>query len=315
MASSTQRINATLEAANVKWGKQHCRTITCAANTADALDGLYLPINYLTPNLVEVKGYVWFDGAGAGTDPAPSGLTLIGSVSVTGGSETATQVAAALKTTLDAAVVSGSIKAFKTTTVAAGVATVENNFIGAVSAETDADSTGFTFATLTTGVGVDLGATSEGIELSMEAQSVDIVSNQTGGLISSQVYTGSSASLSMSLLEVTKARFDLLVGEVTGDSVTPSGGTSVTGFGESRLFQSLDQLGGMLILHPIRLASTDYSSDVVFWKSAPKPQSLNFDGTAPQVMAVEFMAYLDLTKNTAINLFAKGDWTQDGLEA
>lgn len=313
MSQTTKRIDAVLEAARVKWGKAHCRTITAVANTANVLAGKYLPVNYMKPDLTEVLGYVWFDDSSA-SDPAPSGLTLIGAVDVTSG-DSAAVVAAALKVTLDAEVVGvTTAKAFKASTVSGAVVTVENKFIGAITAESDPDSTGFTRSSLVVGNGMDLGSTSDAIELSMQAQSVDITSNQTGGLIASQIYTGSSASLKMNLLEVSKERFDLLVGEVTGDSLTPAGGTKVVGYGESRLFQSLDDLGGQLILHPIRLASDDYSSDVIFWKSAPKPQTLNFDGSAPQVMAVEFTAYLDVSKDTSINLFAKGDWTQD-LEA
>ena len=312
MAQTTKRVDAVLEAAKVKWGKTHCRTITAVANTANVLAGKYLPVNYMTPSLAEVRGYVWFND-GVDTDPAPAGLTLIGPVAVTSGMSAAA-VASALKTTLDAEVVSGTIKAFKESSVSGAVVQVENKFIGAITAEGDPDTTGFTRTTLVEGSGMDLGATSDGIELSLEAQVVDITSNQTGGIIASQVYTGSSASLTLNLLEVSKDRFDLLVGSVTGDSVTPSGGTKVSGYGESRLFQSLDDLGGQLILHPIRLPDSDLSSDVIFWKSAPKPQTLNFDGTAPQVMAVEFTAYLDLSKDKKINLFAKGDWTQD-LEA
>jgi hypothetical protein len=309
MGSTTKRIDATLEAANVKWGKQHCRTFTATANTANGFAGLYLPVNYMTPGLVEVTGYIWFDD-GVAVDPAPAGLTLIGAASVTNG-DSAAVVAASMKVVFDAAVVTGTIKAFRPSTVLGAVITVENKFIGAISEETDPDTTGIVDEVLRVGLGIDLGATSEGIELSMEAQAVEIKSNQTGEIISEEIYVGSSASLSMSLLEVSKARFDILVGEVTGDNLTPSGGTKLSGFGESRLYQSLSDLGGQLILHPIRLPVTDYSSDVIFWKSAPKPASLNFDGTAPQVLSLDFTAYLDQSVNTSINLFAKGDWTQD----
>lgn len=310
MGQSTKRVEAVLEAAKVKWGKTHCRLITLVDNTANVLAGKYLPINYMKPDLTEVLGYVWFDD-GVASDPEPSGKVLIGAVSVTSG-DTAEEIAPVLKTVLDAELVpTTSIKAFISSVVTGDKLLVENKFIGKITAETDVNSTGFSFQVLIEGNGLDLGATSEGIELAMETQVVDITSNQTGSIIASQIYVGSSATLTLSLLEVTKERFDLLVGQVTGDSLTPMSGTAVTGYGESRLFKSLDDLGGQLILHPIRLPESDYSSDVVFWKSAPKPQSLNFDGTAPQVMAVEFTAYLDLSKNTKINLFAKGDWTQE----
>jgi len=67
---------------------------------------------------------------------------------------------------------------------------------------------------------------------------------------------------------------------------------------------------GRLILHPIRLPSTDKTSDVVFWRSAPLGESINFSGVDIQVMAVSFKAYLDAGKNAKVNLFAYGDWTQ-----
>jgi hypothetical protein len=308
MAQTTKRIDAVLEAARVKWGKLHCLSVTAVANTANVLAGDYLILSYFSPNLVETRGYVWFDD-GVATDPAPAGLTLIDAVPVTSG-QSAAVVATSLKAVLDDYEV-GSYKPLKVTHQAGAVLTIENKFIGKPTVSADAGTSGFALVVLVDGVGLDLGATSEGIELAMEAQTVDITSNQTGGIIASQIYTGSSASLSMSLLEVSKDRFDVLVGQVTGDSVTPLSGTSVVGYGESRLFQSLDSLGGQLILHPIRLPETDYSNDVIFWKSAPKPQTLNFDGTAPQTLAVEFTAYLDMSKNPKINLFAKGDWTQN----
>jgi len=308
MAQTTKRIDAVLEAARVKWGKAHCRMVTTVANTANVLAGKYLPLNFFSPNLVETTGYIWFDD-GVATDPAPVGLTLIAAVPVTSG-DLAPVVATAIETALNAYTV-GTYKPLKVVSKVGAELKIENKFIGKITAESDADTTGFSLEVLVSGVGLELGATSEGIELALEAQVVDITSNQTGGIIASQVYTGSSASLTMNLLEVSKERFDLLVGQVTGDSVTPVSGTTVTGYGESRLFQSLDDLGGQLILHPIRLPDTDFSSDVIFWKSAPKPQTLNFDGTAPQTLTVEFTAYLDLSKDKKINLFAKGDWTQE----
>jgi hypothetical protein len=282
--------------------------VTTVANTANVLAGKYLPLNFFSPNLVETTGYIWFDD-GVATDPAPVGLTLIAAVPVTSG-DLAPVVATAIETALNAYTV-GTYKPLKVVSKVGAELKIENKFIGKITAESDADTTGFSLEVLVSGVGLELGATSEGIELALEAQVVDITSNQTGGIIASQVYTGSSASLTMNLLEVSKERFDLLVGQVTGDSVTPVSGTTVTGYGESRLFQSLDDLGGQLILHPIRLPDTDFSSDVIFWKSAPKPQTLNFDGTAPQTLTVEFTAYLDLSKDKKINLFAKGDWTQE----
>src|SRR6056297_1628578 len=301
--TTTRRIDAQLEAAEARWGKQHCRTITTVADDTGDLNDTYFDLNLIGYDFAETSYYLWLNINSAGTDPEISGKTGIEVTAAT--DATAAVVAAAIKTAVDAAVVSFS----------GDVVTITNQVQGAVTAETDSGSTGFTFEVGTTGLSVELGATSGPIELSLNTETVPVTSNQTGSLVGSDIYVGSSAEISLSLIEITKARFDTLVGEVTGDSVTPVSGTKVTGFGESRLFQALDELGGQLILHPIRLTDSDKSADVIFWRSAPKVDSLNFDGSAPQEMAVTFTAYLDRGTNTAVNLFAKGDWTQKGLTA
>lgn len=304
--TTTRRIDAQLEAAEARWGKQQCRTWTTVANTANALEDTYLDLNLIGFDFAEDQYYVWFNG-GTGTDPAISGKTAI-EVTLTSG-DTAAQVAAKIKTGIDADNVPVIVS------VSGSVVTITNQVQGAITAETDSGSSGFSLEVGTVGLSVELGATSGPIELALNTETVPITSNQTGSLVGSEIYVGSSAEISLSLIEITKARFDTLIGEVTGDSVTPSGGTKVAGFGESRLFQALDELGGQLILHPIRLADSDKSADVIFWRSAPKVDTLNFDGSAPQEMAITFTAYLDQSMNTSINLFAKGDWTQTGLTA
>jgi hypothetical protein len=304
--TTTRRINATLEAAEARWGRGHCRTWTTVDNTANALEDTYLDLNVIGYDFAEGLYYVWFNG-GTGTDPAVSGKTGI-EVTISSG-DSAAVVASAIKTAIDTA----DIPCF--VSVSGDVVTIENQVQGAITGETDSGSTGFSLEVGTVGLSVELGGTSGPLELSMATEVVDIVSNQTGSIIGSQIQTGATAEITMSLIEITKERFDTLVGEVTGDAVTPAGGTKVTGYGESRLFTALDELGGQLILHPIRLPNSDKSADVIFFRSAPKPSSLNFDGTAPQEMELVFTAYLDRGYNTGINLFAKGDWTQKGLRA
>jgi hypothetical protein len=302
----TRRIEATLEAATGRWGKTQCREWTTIADASGSLENTYFDLNTIGYDFSETLYYVWFN-AGTGSDPAPAGKTGI-EVTISADDDAAT-VATAIKTAVDTA----DIPVF--TSVSGSVVSFENQVQGAITTESDSGTTGFSLETDRVGVSVELGGTSGAIELALATEVVDITSNQTGSLIGSQIYTGSTAEVSMSLLEVTKEKFDVLIGEVTGDSVTPSGGTKVSGFGESRLFQALDELGGQLILHPIRLPESDKSADVVLWSCAPKVESLNFDGTAPQELSVTFTSYLDQGYNTAINLFSKGDWTQKGIRA
>jgi hypothetical protein len=309
MGSTSQRINATLEASTIRWGKLHCRSVQTVADSSGSLNDTYFDLNGFDPNLTEDPFYVWFNVNSAGTDPTIAGKTGIEVAVAT--DATAAEVATALKAAIDA----DTNNRFRAIEIVGDTVTIENRFIGAVTAETDAGATGFTFTELVAGVGIDLGATADAIELTIGTEVADITSNQTGAIIGSQIYQGATAELTANLIEVTKERFDLLVGEVTGGSVTPVGGTKVSGYGEARLFADLAALGGNMILHPIRLPADDYSADVVFWKSAPKPESLNFDGTAPQQLSTVFTAYLDRSKDPRINLFARGDWTQEGLNA
>lgn len=305
--TTTRRIDAQLEAAEVRWGREHCRTITTVADSSGDLNNTYFDLNLIGYDFSETQYYVWFNINSGGTDPAISGKTGIEVTAAT--DATAATIAAAIETAINAADVPCFVS------VSSDAVAITNQVQGAITAETDSGSTGFTFEVGTVGLSVELGATSGAIEVSFNTETVAINSNQTGSLVGSEIYVGSSAELSMSLIEVTKERFDTLIGEVTGDSVTPGSGTKVAGFGESRLFQALDELGGQLILHPIRLADSDKSSDVIFWRSAPKVDTVNFDGTAAQELGVTFTAYLDRNVNTSVNLYARGDWTQKGLRA
>lgn len=306
--STPKRVNANLEASNVKWGLKHCRIISPVADVSSSLNDTYFDLNGFDPNLNETLFYVWFNVAAAGTDPAIAGKTGI-EIEIDEDASVS-DILTALKAALDAI---SPVKFISS--IVGNELEVQNKFIGKVSAELDSGLSGFGFEVGIEGVGVDLGATADAIEITFEGDQVDITSNQTGNLILDQIFLGNSASLSANLIEVTKDKVEILFGKVTGDVVTPMGGTTVTGGGEGRLFQSLAALGGMLILHPIRLPADDYSADWVFWRSAPKPESINFDGTAPQQLAISFTAYLDNATNKKINLFARGDWTQEGLNA
>ena len=305
--AQVKRITAQLEAARVYWGYGQCREYTFITDVAGAQNGATWDLNRINPDGTEDEFYVLLDN-GAASDPEPAGKTKI-SVSFTNGDTAATLATAYVTAVLD--VTGGGFFASST----AGVATVENWYPGAVTAEVVSGSEGVTASVERAGMGGNLGATSEGIEISKEISTVDITSNQTGGLILDQILQGNSVELSASFLEATSEFWKTVVGQVTGDTVTPGGGTDFVGYGESKLFKSLVDLGGRLILHPIRLADTDRSADVVFWRCAPIPSSINYDGTAAQAMSSSFRPYLDAGKDKKINLYGRGDWTQQGLDA
>ena len=292
-----------LEAVDVFWGTERCGTVTFVDDVAGSLSGEYFDINVVGSDLVsETKYYVLLDN-GSAVDPAPTGKTKI-SVSYTDG-DTAAAIAGLAQAAIDAII-------GITASVSGAVVTYENDYIGKVTEEVVTNAPSFTFATPRAGLGGSLGATAQGgSTLNMEASSVDLVSDQTGSIVLGQVYTGSTASVDMSLIEMTKERWETIVGGVTGDVFTPAGGTRLVGYGESRLYQNLFDLGGKLILHPIRLAASDRSEDIVFWRSAPLPSSISYSGQDIQGMEVTFTAYNDKSKPEEISLFAQGDWDQE----
>ena len=308
VSSQTKRVSATLEAAFGYWGYGQCRKITCVADVADSLNNTWFDLNVLRPNAgvtAEDLGYVWFN-TGAGVDPAPAGKVFGIEVSISTDA-TAAEVRDALVVALEAA------DYVFAKADGAEDALVENWYPGAVTAETDGGSTGFTFAVERAGVGGGLGATSEGIELALTTETFDITGNQFGNIIVDQVLLGNAAEMTMSLLEMTQERWESLVGTVAGDKLSPASGEDIVGFGESKLYRNLNDLSGRLILHPQRLAETDRSADWVMWLSAPIPESVNFDGQNPQVLGVTFRPYLDSSIDQGVNLVARGDWSKSEL--
>lgn len=305
MACSTQS-TFLLSAADVSWGRRECNTVKIIDLAAD-MDGEYFLVDALSSDFgSNVEYYVWFSD-GVAPDPAPAGKTAI--VVDISSDTTAADVASSLQTALEAHA------NFRSELDAADSAnttvSMEGEYKGEVTADAvDVDS-GVTIAQQRDGIGGDLGKTTGGVEIAMETQSQTINSDQTAGLVLDEVLTGQTAEASMSFLEMTPARWKTIVGSVTGDSYTPVGGTELVGFGESRLYASLFDLGGELVLHPTRYAASDKSRDVTLFKSAPKPSSINFSGEEAQKMDVTFTALLDTSVKEAIRLMAFGDSSQD----
>lgn len=305
MACTVTEQTIKLEAAKVTWGREQCRAVTLVDDVADSLSGQYFDLNVLDSEGVETLYYVLLD-SGAAVDPAPAGKTKI-TVSYTTGDDAAT-IAGVMQTAIDAIANVGA-EVLNTTEVH-----IENEWIGLVTEEVYTNAALLTFSSIL-GIGGNLGRTNEGIEVTIETQSTEIKANQTGEIVLDEVFQGQTASCTAAFIELSKERLESIIAGAVGDTFTPVSGTKLIGGGESRLFKSLKNLGGKLILHPIRLADSDRSEDFVFWKAAPKPESINYDGTSQQALSTSFTAYLDESRPEAIRLYAIGDWKQDGITA
>jgi len=289
------------EAVSVKWGREECRSVTFVDDVAGSLTDEYFDLNVLDEDGIETQYYVLLSGTTPAADPTPVGKTKIDLTYVDG--DGASDIAALYVIAL-AAINVASEQTLETVEV-------QNKDIGPVTVEVNTNAPSLTFAIGIEGLGGNLGPTSDGIELSIEATSTELKSNQTGEQILGEIQTGMTASVSMSLLEMTLERWETLIGGVTGDIFLPTSGTRLVGGGRSRNFTNLFNLGGKLIMHPLSRDKADKSFDVVFWKSAPKPSSVTYSGTEPQVMSVEFVAYDDNSKPEEISLWAQGDYTQE----
>lgn len=301
MACRTTEQTIFLEGSTITWGKEQCRIITFVDDVTGSLSGEYFDLNALDVDGVETAYYVLLDN-GSAVDPAPVGKTKI-TVTYTD-DDTAATIAGLAQVAIDA------VANMTAEVVDINSVHVNNDEIGEVAEEvnTNAPSLGFE---IIEGIGGDLGRTAEGIEVTIETQSTEIQANQSGLIVLDEIGQGQTASCTAAFLELTKERMEALIAGAVGGTYTPNAGTKLIGGGESRLFESLKNSGGKLIIHPQRLPKTDRSRDFIFWLSAPKPESINYSGTDVQVLNTTFTAYLDDSKPSEINLYAIGDWKQE----
>lgn len=290
-----------LEPCDAFWGKRQLTSVTCLADSSGSLNNKYFLLTGFNSDYEEIEYFVWYNVNDAGVNPALPNKTGIEVAVAT--DATASAVASATQAAIDAilnfsASVSGSIVLIK------------NAFFGQATESVDGSAaTGFTITTPTIGFGGKLGASQGGITVSFENSIVDITSDQSGGTIIDGVLTGNNITVEMTLQEVTREKWSLLVGKVSGDEMTPTGGTKVVGVGESKRFKNMTQYAGELILVPV--GAENSLRNHYFWVCTPAVESVNFSGEEVQVMPVSFRCFRDLSKDIAVNIWAFGDGTQD----
>ena len=312
MSSQTSSVfKPRLEASTVNFGASQCRSHVYSADSTSDTNNQYIDVNYFDGAGNEVLGYIWFNVASAGVDPAPAGKTLIVEVPYAEDADGATRAAAAI-VALDA--LSGLLFFYSVDSSDATKIVIDNAYPGLVTTESGSGAENIVVAELVAGFGGFLGETKEGIEVSVETSAFDITTNQSGALIIDQVIQGTTVNLSAAFLDLSDENKQLLIGKGVGD-IIESGGAKFVGIGSSKLFQNGSDIGGRLILHPIRLPVGDRSADFMMWSSLAKLQSLNFDGTDTQALGVEFSAYLDNSKNSKVSLAVFGEWINNALLA
>lgn len=297
--------NIKIEPADVKWGNPETTKITCVADDSDDSDAEYFTM-YATDGTLF---YVWMDASGSAVDPAVSGGTGIEVTIAT--DNTAATIAGLMVTAINA---NANFNA-KIDPNDADSFIIQNVGVGPVTAVvTDGattSATDFTITQLRAGSSLDLGYIEGDMELSFTENVFDVLAQQSGTQILDQIRTGNAVeSISIAMKESTAAKLQEML-EAGGASVTPT--TKVSGWGESKRFTNRSTQARQLIFHPVRLASTVYTSDLCFWRAYPMVSGLNFSGESNQLINVEFMVYPDPLIATTVNMFAFGNHQQNLL--
>jgi hypothetical protein len=302
--TQVKRTEQVLEACNAYFGDTHCRIVKFADDTAGDQSDSWIDLNAIVieNNDYEESQFELVLDNGSGTHVVASGKTAI--LVVYTDDDDAETIAGLAKTAIEAVIGSPFV-----VTQEGAELHIQNKFIGPVADESAAGAGDLEVELGREGFGGSLGAFAEGgATLSVEREVLDVTSDQTGALILDSIIRGTNLSLSATLAEMTEKRWEDLIGRVAGD-ILEVNGVKLIGWGESKLNQSLIALAGKIVLHPIRLPLTDRSRDIMFWKTAPNMNTINFSGSEVQGAEFEFGSYLDANVAKEVNLGVKGDWT------
>ena len=154
----------------------------------------------------------------------------------------------------------------------------------------------------------DLGSTSGGVEIAVDVQSTDIITDQDGTSPADAIQTGVSLTVTMTLLELNTTNYNLMVASPTGGSAAGTDAT-VYGYGTSKNFVSMLSMAQELRLRPV--GNTDNTEDWKFHKAVPVVDSLSFASDATNSMSVTFRIFPDSSKPAAVSLGCYGD--NDGI--
>lgn len=155
----------------------------------------------------------------------------------------------------------------------------------------------------------DAGATNGDITFTIEEQTKEIKSPQTGDFLLAEIRRGASVSVSFELKDTSKESIRRALNFYGQTIVTDDAASEViTGYGSNNLFKSTDDVADQIVLRPTDKASdSDPSEDFTVHKSKLKLGELTMSAENELVLPIEVMGYLDTSKSGFANLFSYGD--------
>lgn len=277
--------------------------ITTKADVASSLQNKYFVIH---EPVTQAKHYFWFNVATAGVDPAVPNATghviAISANASAGAVATAAQAVINALTWIDTATVT-NVKHIEVSLNAFGAAYPARDGFGT-------NKTGFTFSTSTYGsVQANLGATNGDISVTFEPDLLEVTAPQTGTFLQGEIRRGFRISGSFELKDTSEASIRKALANYGTTFVADNADSDViTGVGTGNLNTSAADNAKQLILRePALAADNNASRDLTIHKARLNVGEVTFSSESELVIPVEFVGYVDLTKNQAANLFSYGD--------
>ncbi|HNC40333.1 MAG TPA: hypothetical protein PK522_00965 [Nitrosomonas sp.] len=302
MACNTQTYNLGIR--NILLGSDRPQK-TCIFTKADVSSSLQNKYIVMHEPVTQAKHYFWFNVATAGTDPAVPNAT--GHAVAISSNATKNAVATALQTVIDAlawasATVSGN--EVEVTMTADGYAYEARDALSSLS------KTGFSVNVAQFGsVQFDAGGTNGDITFTIEEQTKEIKSPQTGDFLLAEIRRGSNVTASFELKDSSAESIRRALNFYGQTIVTDDAASEViTGHGSNNLFKSTDDVADQVILRPTdKAGDADASEDFTIHKARLKLGEITFSAENELVLPIEVMGYLDTSKSGFANLFSYGN--------
>lgn len=302
MACDSQTFNLGIR--NILLGKDRVQKF-CVFTKADVSSSLQNKYFVVHEPVTQAKHYFWFNVATLGVDPAVPNAT--GHAVAIAADASASAVATALSAIMDAL-------AFLESTAMGNEVEVEMVDEGyayeARDAQLSANRTGFRINVTQFGsLQVDLGSTNGDIEFTVEEQTKEIKSPQTGDFVIGEIRRGATVEASFELKDTSIESIRRCMNFYGGTIVTDDADSKViTGYGTSNLFKSTEDVADQLILRPTDLAAdSDASQDFTLHKAKLKLGQMTMSAENEFALPINAVGYLDLTKSSFGNLFTYGD--------
>jgi hypothetical protein len=297
LCKSKKVVNSKVDPRVWYYGLEHCRHHVYSAVPAGEVA---VPLNLIDADnkYVELMGYIHLTNGGS--DPAPAGLTKLATVDASAAADVAA-LNADIKSQLEASAYAGMLQV----AVEGDELAIRNNFIGLITDEDASAIADLDISVKQQSFGGALGVLSEdGASAAFEFEFLDQTGDSTGNAIIERFLIGATATLSMSLTDTSKEKFEEIFIKPLGGSYE-NGADKLIGFGTANFFQSLMTKIGKVVGHRASSAYSDRSED---WQmlAVPNPTSINFNKEL-QVIECEFVSAYDATMPESVNIFSIGD--------